>query len=84
VFLIEVHAAGPEAIERRLALQHGLVDALASRAGATDDEDRFAVEALVAATVALVTARLATGDAAAIRDLRDPLAGLAKRLGLVA
>ena len=82
VFLIEVYAAGPRALERRLELQRGLVDALARLLGASGPEERFAVEALVAATVSLVTARLAAGDVDGLRDLHGPLIGLAKRLGL--
>jgi AcrR family transcriptional regulator len=79
VFLIEVYAAGPAAIERRTALQHGLVDLLAAAAGA-DERDRFAVEAGIAAIAALVTARLAVGDVDEIRALRDPILELLDRL----
>jgi AcrR family transcriptional regulator len=81
VFLIEVYAAGPTAIERRTALQRGLVDLLAEGLGA-DERDRFAVEAGIAAIAALVTARLATGDVEGIRALRDPIVDLLDRLGL--
>lgn len=81
VFLIEVYAAGPEAIERRTALQQGLVDLLASALGANERE-RFAVEAGIAAIAALVTARLAVGDIEGIRALRDPIMDLLSRLGL--
>ena len=84
VFLIEVYAAGPEAIERRLALQRGLVDTLAGMLGASGAQERFAVEAIVAAIVSMVTARVAAGDAAGIRDLHGPILGLVDRLGLVA
>lgn len=82
VFLIEVYAAGPAAIERRFALQRGLVDALAGLLGASAEQERFAVEAMVAAIVSMVTARLAAGDAAGIRDLHGPILGLVGRLGL--
>jgi AcrR family transcriptional regulator len=81
VFLIEVYAAGPTAIERRTALQRGLVDLLAESLGA-DERDRFAVEAGIAAIAALVTARLAAGDVEGIRALRDPILDLLSRLGL--
>jgi AcrR family transcriptional regulator len=81
VFLIEVYAAGPEAIERRTALQQGLVDLLAQGLGG-DERDRFAVEAGIAAIAALVTARLAVGDVDGIRALRDPILDLLTRLGL--
>jgi hypothetical protein len=81
VFLIEVYAAGPKAIERRTALQQGLVDVLASAIGA-EERDRFAVEAGIAAIAALVTARLAVGDVDGIRALRDPIVELLERLGI--
>jgi AcrR family transcriptional regulator len=81
VFLIEVYAAGPAAIERRTALQHGLVDLLATAVGA-GERDRFAVEAGIAAIAALVTARLAVGDVEGIRALRDPILELLDRLGI--
>jgi AcrR family transcriptional regulator len=81
VFLIEVYAAGPAAIQRRTALQQGLVDLLATAAGA-DERDRFAVEAGISAIAALVTARLAAGDVDGIRALRDPILDLLERLGI--
>lgn len=81
VFLIEVYAAGPSAIERRLELQRGLVDALAALLGGTED-DRFAVEAAVAAVVQLVTTRLAVGDTDGLRELQAPVVSLVRRLGL--
>jgi AcrR family transcriptional regulator len=81
VFLIEVYAAGPTAMERRTTLQRGLVDLLAEGLGA-NERDRFAVEAGIAAIAALVTARLAAGDVDGIRALRDPILDLLERLGL--
>jgi AcrR family transcriptional regulator len=80
VFLIEVYAAGPQALKRRLALQRELVDAVAARLGASDEEERFAAEALVAAIISMVTARLAVGDAAGLRGLHEPIVKLAGRL----
>lgn len=82
VFLIEVYAAGQQAVERRLALQRGLVDALAGLLGASGPEDRFAVEAMVAAIVSMVTTRLAVGDVEGIRALHAPIIALAGRLGI--
>ncbi len=81
VFLIEVYAAGEVAMARRLELQRGLVGMLAQLLGAKSDDDRFAVEAAVAAIVSLVTARVAVGDAEGIRELHGPLLGLLERLG---
>jgi AcrR family transcriptional regulator len=82
VFLIEVYAAGPEAIERRAELQRGLVEAIAGMLGVRDADERFAVEAVVAAIASLVTARVAAGDPAGVRALRDPILGLIERLGV--
>lgn len=82
VFLIEVYAAGPTAIERRLELQRQLVDAVAGAFGLSGAEARFTVEAYLAAVVSLVTARLAVDDVAGLRDLHAPLVALARRLGL--
>jgi AcrR family transcriptional regulator len=73
-------AAGPEAIRRRLELQAGLASALGAVVGGPDD-DRFAIEALLAAIVQLVTARLAVGDVDGLRDLHEPVVALAGRLG---
>jgi AcrR family transcriptional regulator len=81
VFLIEVYAAGPAAIERRAALQQQLIDLLAAGMRA-DDRDRFAVEAGIAAIASMVTARLAVGDVDGIRALRDPILELFDRLGI--
>lgn len=78
VFLVEVHAAGPAALRRRAELQRGLVDLLARTLG-VDGDRRFAVEALVAATTALVTTRLIDCDHDGVRELRAPLAALARR-----
>jgi AcrR family transcriptional regulator len=82
VFLIEVYAAGPSAVRRRLELQAGLAQALGAAVDGSED-DWFAVEALVAAVVQMVTARLAVGDIDGLRDLRAPVVSLAGRLGFV-
>lgn len=82
VFLIEVYAAGPAAVQRRLALQARLADAIAGMLGVTTAEDRFAVEAFLGTVVSMVTARVAIGDAAGLMALRDPLVSLAARVGM--
>ena len=81
VFLIEVYAVGPAAVRRRVELQAGLAAALAAVVHASD-EDRFAIEALVAGVVGLVTARLAADDVAGLRELDAPVVALVRRLGL--
>lgn len=67
LFLIEVHAAGPDAITRRLELQELFIDAIAGLLGATTERARFACQIVVAATSALVVGPLAAGDMAALR-----------------
>src|SRR5690606_24717644 len=73
LFLVEVHAAGPEAMARRAALQARVVDGLAALLGARSAEARFASQAFVAAVASLVALPLVTADDAAIESLRDPL-----------
>jgi AcrR family transcriptional regulator len=82
VFLVEVYAAGPSALARRQELQQGLVESIAALTGASSEKDRFAVEALLAALVQMVTARLAVGDVDGLRKLHRPIVELARRLQL--
>jgi AcrR family transcriptional regulator len=82
VFLVEVYAAGPSALARRHELQQGLVESVAALTGASSSEDRFAIEALLAALVQMVTTRLAVGDVQGLRKLHGPTVELAGRLGL--
>jgi AcrR family transcriptional regulator len=80
LFMIEVFAAGPQALERRAALQRLWAQGLDRVFGRRTAADRFANEALVAAISSMVTARLAAGDLKGIRALRKPVVGLARRL----
>lgn len=73
LYLVEVHAAGAEAMGRRAALQDQVVDGLAALLGAARDADRFACRAYVAAVASLVTMPVVTGDGAALAALREPL-----------
>ena len=78
LFLVEVYAAGPEAVERRVDLQERFAEAVNRMLGSRTAADRFAVEALVAATAAMVTARLAADDLDGIRALHAPLLELVR------
>jgi AcrR family transcriptional regulator len=80
MFLIEVYAAGPAALERRAAVQNRFARGLDSIFGRRTAGDRFANEAIVAATSSMVTARLAANDLKGLRALRKPLVGLARRM----
>ena len=77
LFLIETYAAGEEAMRRRLELQAAFVDGLLTIFDRRTARDRAACEALVGATVALVTARFVAGDVAGVRGVRRPLVDLA-------
>lgn len=76
VLLVESHAAGPEAIRRRVALQEQIVAALAEVLEVDDDRGRFAIAVLVAAIGSMVTEPLVRGDGAALRALHRPLVDL--------
>lgn len=79
MFLVEVYAAGPEAIARRAAFQARVVDAMVTRLG-LGEPNRFTCELIVAATAALVTPLLVDGDLDAVRALREPLVDSLRRL----
>lgn len=78
VFLVEVYAAGPEALAKRAQLQAGFVDLLGDLLGVEGPRQRFACEALVAAISSMVTARVAAGDLDGLRVLHEPLADLVR------
>lgn len=80
LFLVEVFAAGPEALARRARSQQQFVEWIDSVIGARTPEERFAIEAFVAATSSLVTSRLAAGDLEGLRALRKPLTRLAQSM----
>ncbi|KUL38716.1 hypothetical protein ADL22_17535 [Streptomyces sp. NRRL F-4489] len=84
LFLVEVYAAGPEAMARRMRWQRWFADGIAGIFPAAPDggadERRFHCEALVAAAAHLVTVHLVADDPAALRALEDPLVRLAVRL----
>ena len=79
-FLVEVYAAGPRALARRVDVQQRFVDLVAAIAGAGNERQRFACEAVVGAVSALVTQRVCAGRGAEIEELRAPLADLAGSL----
>jgi S-adenosylmethionine synthetase len=63
-----------------MELQQRFVDTVADVLGAHTEDDRFACEAVVAATGAMVTGRVAAGDAADLPALRAPIMRLVRRL----
>ena len=81
--LVEVYAAGPEAVRRRFELQTRFVDLLAEIFGARSKRDRFACEVLVAAISSLVTAKVAAGEGDGLRALHGPLMEYVRRGPLI-
>ncbi|MDX6587495.1 MAG: hypothetical protein QOI31_1968 [Solirubrobacterales bacterium] len=79
-FLLEVYAAGPTALERRVEVQNRFVELVAFIAGAKDERQKFACEAVVAAVSALVTQRVCAGRTDQLTELEEPLAGLVTEL----
>ncbi|RFU40698.1 TetR/AcrR family transcriptional regulator [Actinomadura logoneensis] len=80
LFLVEVFAAGPEAVQRRTALQGSLAGVFADLIGARDEAGRYTCQVIVAATSAMVTPAVAAGDPEALRALGPPLTEHIRRL----
>jgi len=77
-FLVEVYAAGPAALAHRVEVQTRFTDVFAKIVGARGGHERFACEALVAATSALVTQRVCAGRCAELEELHGPLVRFAR------
>ncbi|WP_433337379.1 TetR/AcrR family transcriptional regulator [Spirillospora sp. CA-294931] len=80
LFLVEVYAAGPDAVRRRTDVQSWLADALADLLGARSEEGRFACRTVVAATSAMVTAPVARNDREGLLAVGPPLIAHVRRL----
>lgn len=76
LFMVEVYAAGDQVLESRAEIQTRFVELVKGAFGARGPAERFACEALVAAVITLVTARLAARDIEGLRRLRKPLTDL--------
>jgi AcrR family transcriptional regulator len=73
LFLVEVYAAGPEAIQRRTSLQTTITTMMADLMGVTSEAARFTCEMIVAATSTLVTNAVINNDLEALRALGPPV-----------
>ncbi|MFG2087167.1 MULTISPECIES: TetR/AcrR family transcriptional regulator [unclassified Spirillospora] len=73
LFLVEVYAAGPEAIQRRSEIQHDLAGALAQMMGLRGEAAAFACQIVVSAVGAMVTPAVAAGDMEALRAVGPPV-----------
>lgn len=81
LFLVEVYAAGPEAIARRAELQESFVSLVADILDARTEQQRFACRTMVAALSAMVTTHIAADDLDGLRELREPMLELVRRSG---
>lgn len=79
VFLVEVYAAGPDAMARRAELQGRIAEAIAELLGARTQPDRFACQALVATIGAMVTGPLVADDLDRLHALRSDVVDLVRR-----
>ena len=80
--LVEVYAAGPEALRRRMAIQERFTDTLVDLFDAHAAHERFACELMVAAVGAMVTTRIAVGEGASLHELEEPILDLVRRRAL--
>lgn len=87
VFLVEVYAAGPDAVRQRRESLDQFVDLLATIYGDADGllgtapDQRFAAEVLVGAVSSMVTTMIGVGEADRLPELREPLMRFASQLG---
>ena len=81
LFLVEVYAAGPEAIRRRVAIQRRIVDGVADILGVDpgDEAGRFACDMLVNAIASMVTEPLVSPEPERLRELHGPIVALVRR-----
>ncbi len=72
LLLVEVFAAGPEAMQRREQIQVQFEEAVMGLLE-LDDSERFAVRMLVASVATMVTGPLVAGDPDSLLELREPV-----------
>jgi AcrR family transcriptional regulator len=86
VFLVEVYAAGPRAIEQRRVSLEQFVDLVVATHGegtgvlGPTAQQRFAAELLVGAVSSKVTTAVGLGDAASLPSLHGPMLDFAARV----
>lgn len=85
-FLVEVYAAGPEAIAQRRESLERFIDVVAETHRGetgllgTDPEQRFAVTAVVSAVSSMVTHAVGTGQFEEIPKLREPILDVVRKI----
>lgn len=72
-FLVEVYAAGPAALARRVAIQARFTEAVIQMLSARSEQERFNCNALVGTVIALVTEKICAGETAELESLHGPL-----------
>ncbi|MFI6514417.1 TetR/AcrR family transcriptional regulator [Spirillospora sp. NPDC050679] len=80
LFLVEVYAAGPEALRRRGELQATLSGTLADLLEVTDEAGRFTCQMIIAATSAMVTVPVAERDPERLHAIGPALIGHVRNL----
>ncbi|QFG21470.1 TetR/AcrR family transcriptional regulator [Actinomadura sp. WMMB 499] len=80
LFLIEVFAAGPEALHRRAERETAMTAAIAGLLGVTDDAGRFTCRMAVSAICAMVAPPVAAGDLDALRAVGPAMVAHVRRL----
>lgn len=80
LFLVEVYAAGPQALSRRTELQRLMAGTLADVLGVTGEAGRYTCRTIVAAVSTMVTTCAIENDPEALRALGPPLIAHAHRL----
>lgn len=81
LFLVEVYAAGPDAVRRLVDAQARIVDGVAVILGIGPDDGagRFACDVLVNAIASMVTKPLVAGEPERLPPLREPIVALVRR-----
>jgi AcrR family transcriptional regulator len=80
VFMIDILAAGPEAVRRRYEMMQAFTGLIVALVDAQTDVQRARAEAFVGAVSSMVATRLALGRADELPALREPLLDLAAAL----
>lgn len=82
-FLVEVYAAGPESLRRRVEVQDAFVEVIAGMLEARTEHERFACRMYVGATSAMITNLVSLGRVDELPALREPLMAVVRdALGL--
>lgn len=76
LFLVEVYAAGPDAMAKRAEFQHRIAVGLGELLGSDGERDLLACDLIVSGLASIVTMPLVTGDHERLQAIRAPLVDL--------